>query len=118
MKNNMQPFTIKLKDRPKWYQFRTRLANVFIKIARWIKPGNPEMMAYLTEQMVEMELSGMAIRKVDWKEFYKEDDGLDVNGKCKHWKQTKYGAISSINNGECCVCGEKIIGRKYENYRL
>ena len=73
MKYNMQPFTIKLKDRPKWYQFRTRLANVFIKIARWIKPGNPEMMAYLTEQMVEMELSGMAIRKIDWKEYYKED---------------------------------------------
>lgn len=70
----MQPFTIKTKDHPKWYEFRTKLANVFIKIARWIKPGNPEMMAYLTEQIVEMELSGMAIRKIDWKEFYKDPE--------------------------------------------
>lgn len=70
----MTPFIVQEESNPKWYQFRTKLANVLIKIARWIKPNNPAMMAYLTEQMIEMKISGMAIRKVDWKSFDKEKE--------------------------------------------
>ena len=111
----MQPFTIKLKDRPKWYQFRTRLANVFIKIARWIKPGNPEMMAYLTEQMVEMELSGMAIRKIDFKSFYKEGGTVCdyVDSRCTHTRDSGHGIASAIGpNGKCIECGYQVIKEK------
>jgi len=68
------PFKITAKYTPKWYHLRTRLANLFINLARRIKPKNPELHAYLVEQVVEMELSGLAAKKIDWKKFYTEPE--------------------------------------------
>ena len=45
-------FTLKPKLKPKWYQFRLRLAFGLVRLARWIKPNNDAAMSFMLEELV------------------------------------------------------------------
>jgi len=61
-------FTFKVKEKPLWYQFRWRLSNALMGVARWVKPDNPEVMAFLMEVATEQAIMGSALVKFPWGE--------------------------------------------------
>ncbi len=55
---------IRAKEQPKWYQLRWQLSNFFMKVARAIKPDNPEVTAFYMEQMHDFMIYGKTITRV------------------------------------------------------
>lgn len=49
------------KDKPKWYQLRWKLSNLFVAIGRSIYPPNPEVLAFRMELMSDLLIHGKAM---------------------------------------------------------
>jgi len=60
------------KKKPKWYEFRNYIAHKLVKLANWVKPGNPDVMAFYLQQMVDFAITGQAITRVDPSKFEPE----------------------------------------------
>lgn len=57
-------FTVTAKARPKWYQLRWKLSNLFVRIARRIYPENPEVTAFYLQTMTDQLIYGQSIVRV------------------------------------------------------
>lgn len=57
------------KDRPKWYQLRWKLSNLFVEIGRKIYPENPEVMAFYVKVMSDQMIYGGSVVRVAPDEF-------------------------------------------------
>ncbi len=64
-------FNIKSKERPKWYNFRWRLSNLFVKIATKIYPENPEVIAFFMKLIQDEMIYGKSVIRVEPGEFEK-----------------------------------------------
>ena len=60
-------------EKPKWYQIRWQVSNIFFKIGTWIYPPNPEWYAHITQMMVDEMIWGKAISRIDPNEIYKPE---------------------------------------------
>lgn len=60
---------IEAKAKPKWHQFRWRVSNALINIARKVYPKNPELTAFMCEVMVDKMLYGQSIVRVGQEEI-------------------------------------------------
>ena len=58
------------KDKPKWYQIRWKLSNLFVNIGRKIYPRNPEVDAFWMQLMMDESIYGNAFVRVDPKKFH------------------------------------------------
>lgn len=58
-------YEFKAKERPRWYQFRLKLSNAFVWLARKVHPRNPEVYAFTTELMMDAMITGRSIVRVD-----------------------------------------------------
>jgi len=56
---------VKAKEQPKWFQFRWRLSNLFMCIARAIYPENPEVTGFIIKMIAEQFTYGNAVTLVD-----------------------------------------------------
>lgn len=56
------------KDKPKWYQLRWKLSNLFVEIGRKIYPENPEVMAFYMQVMHDRMIYGNYVSPDDFKE--------------------------------------------------
>ena len=57
---------------PKWYNFRWKLSNILIDLARKIYPNNPEVEAFWTDLIVDQMIYGKAITRVNPEEMMKK----------------------------------------------
>jgi len=57
--------------KPKWFQFRRRLSNWFLWLAKKIYPENPEVWAFFCKIMVDTMITGQSIVRVEPSDFYK-----------------------------------------------
>jgi len=57
---------IQAKEKPKWYQFRWKLSNMFVIIAKKIYPESPEVRAFYMKQLSDMMIYGNVITRVDY----------------------------------------------------
>lgn len=64
---------ITAKDKPKWYQFRRHLSNVFINIGRKIYPQNPEIQAFWLELMLDSAITGKGVVRIDPTKLNEDD---------------------------------------------
>ena len=62
------------KDKPKWYQLRWKLSNLFVEIGRRIYPENPEVMAFYMQMMSDQMIYGNAITRIDPEKLFNPDD--------------------------------------------
>lgn len=62
-------YSVRAKDQPKWFQFRWKLSNLFVNVARLIYPRNPEITAFVMQQYTDMAIYGKAITRVNPLEF-------------------------------------------------
>lgn len=53
------------KEKPRWYQLRWKLSNLFMCIGRWIYPKNPEWQAFLMQLTLDQMLYGGAMVRID-----------------------------------------------------
>jgi hypothetical protein len=63
------------KEDPKWFQFRWRLSNQLMRLAQWIYPPNPNVQAFLMQQMYDQIFYGKScvkIERVDPNELLKD----------------------------------------------
>lgn len=67
-------------EKPKWHQFRWRLSNFLIKLARKVRPENPQLKAYLLESMMDHAIYGGAIRRID---------PVTIGGAIDQWWKTR-----------------------------
>jgi hypothetical protein len=71
-------YTIKSNIKPKWHQFRFKLANAIVWLARKIHPSNPEVWAFHTQLMMDYMICGKSIVRINPMDVQKEDIDLDV----------------------------------------
>ena len=62
-----------LKQKPKWYQLRLTASTMLINLARLIHPANPEVLAYYTDLMLELAITGRTIQKVSFEDYINEN---------------------------------------------
>ena len=57
-------YDIKPKQKPRWYQLRFQLANRLVRLAKWIHPQNPEVLAFYQQGIMDMMIYGKHITRV------------------------------------------------------
>lgn len=66
-------FTVEPKIKPKWYQFRERLAFGFVRLASKIKPKNDAVNCFWMEELMKDTLiNGVGIVNIKPEEFFKK----------------------------------------------
>ena len=63
-----------ITQKPKWYQLRLTASTMLINLARLIHPANPEVLAYYTDLMIELAITGRVIQKVSFEDYIKENE--------------------------------------------
>jgi len=54
----IKTYDVIAKEKPKWYQLRWKLSNLFVKIAKWIYPENPAVKAFLLKKLTDFMIYG------------------------------------------------------------
>jgi len=67
---------IEAKEKPKWYQLRWKLSNIFVKIAVKIYPENPEVKAFWMQQMMDSLILGRSVIRVNPEEIILTENNL------------------------------------------
>ena len=67
-------YTIKAKERPKWFQLRWRLSNWLISMAIKMYHENPEVKAYFMKVMIDNAICGGSVSHVNWKDVIKKNE--------------------------------------------
>lgn len=57
--------TFYAKDQPIWFQFRWQISNLFVWIARWIYPKNPDVEAFYLECIYDSLFYGRTVIRVN-----------------------------------------------------
>jgi hypothetical protein len=57
---------VEAKEKPKWHQIRWKVSNLLVKMARFIHPENPEVMAFYTQLLLDQMIYGRAIARFPW----------------------------------------------------
>ena len=71
-------YDIKTKlPKPKWYNFRHRLSNILLSMAKKVYPENPDVWAFYLKQMMDAAIYGGSITHVDYTGFMKEHKTTD-----------------------------------------
>ena len=65
-------FNIVIKKKPRWYQFRWKVSNLLVRLARKIHPKNPEITAFYVRMMTDQMIHGRSVMMVDPTAIYKE----------------------------------------------
>jgi len=65
--------SIESKEKPRWFQFRWKLSNIFVKIAVKIYPENPEVKAFWMQQMIDSLILGRSVIRVNPEEMFKSE---------------------------------------------
>jgi len=68
----MKTYEFKATKKPKWFQFRWRVSNLLVKIAKRIYPENPEVMAFYAKLLTDTLIYGQSITQVDMSEIYEK----------------------------------------------
>jgi hypothetical protein len=58
-------YSITPKEKPKWYELRWMIAKKLVQLANWIKPSNPDVMAFYTQQMIDLAITDKTITRID-----------------------------------------------------
>lgn len=61
----IKSFDITANEKPKWYNFRWKISNMLVNVARKIYPENPDVMAFFAKLFVDASIYN----------FKDEDDG-------------------------------------------
>lgn len=64
-------YDIVTEIKPKWYQFRWKLSNLFLWIAKKIYRENPDVWAFFSKITMDKMITGKSFVRVDPKEIYK-----------------------------------------------
>ncbi len=56
--------------KPKWYQLRRRLSNVFLWLAKKTYPENPEVWAFMCKQIMDLAIYGQTVTRVSPSEWH------------------------------------------------
>jgi hypothetical protein len=59
---------IKSTVKPKWFQLRFKLSNLFMSVARLIYPQNPDIRAFYVQLMMDQLIYGESIIRVNPKD--------------------------------------------------
>ena len=59
------PFSIEPKDKPKWFEFRRKIACGLVRLAKCIYPASPEVVGFFSDLMVEATIKGSCIVKME-----------------------------------------------------
>jgi len=70
---------IKSTKRPKWYNIRWRISNLFVHIARIIDPGNPEVKAFYMQRITDALIYGKSIIRVNPEHIHIVDQKDETN---------------------------------------
>ena len=66
-------YDIKSKTpKPKWYQFRHKLSNFFLMLAKKCYTENPEVYAFMVKQVVDSFITGKSVTHVDLSKYHEE----------------------------------------------
>ena len=57
------------KEKPKWYNARWKASNFFVKIGMKIYPDNPEVKAFIVQQILDQMICGQSITRIDPSKF-------------------------------------------------
>lgn len=68
----MKTFDITTTEKPRWFQIRWRISNLFLRIAKWIYQENPGVWAFYLKQATDLMISGNAITRIDPQQFFKD----------------------------------------------
>jgi hypothetical protein len=74
-------FTVVAKEKPRWYQFRWKLSNFFVRIARRIYPENPEVTAFYMQTMTDQLIYGQSIVSIGPEEIRVPNAKLSDTGQ-------------------------------------
>jgi hypothetical protein len=61
---------IEAKEKPKWYQIRWKLSNIFVKIAYKIYPESPNVKGFWMQQIMDGLILGESIIRVNPEETH------------------------------------------------
>lgn len=56
-----RPYSIQTGISPRWYQFRWKLSNALVKLAKFIHPPNPEVWAFFVECAMDEMIYGKSV---------------------------------------------------------
>jgi len=70
---------IKATKKPKWYNIRWKLSNLFISLARIIYPRSPEVRAFYMQQIIDSMICGKSIIRVNPKHTHIVDQKDETN---------------------------------------
>lgn len=56
---------IEANEKPRWYQFRWKLSNLIMRIARKIYPDNPEVKAFYLQCIYDQMIFGKSIVRIN-----------------------------------------------------
>ena len=68
---------ITANNKPKWYQFRWKLSNFFVKLAKAIYKENPEVNAFYLKAMNDFMIYGGYITNIDYKKAIEDEIYLE-----------------------------------------
>ena len=71
--------TVTAKAKPKWYELRWKLSNLFVRIARRIYPENPEVTAFYVQTMTDQLIYGQSIVRIGPYEI-RVPNGIELTG--------------------------------------
>jgi len=73
------PFSICLKEHPKWFQLRWRLSNAVLAIAKWIYPSSPDVWAWKVQhEMMKAMAAEMDAKIIAGGEIYGRSPFIDA----------------------------------------
>lgn len=61
-------YKVTSKEQPKWYNFRWKLSNFFVKIGQKIYPENPEVKAFWLQIISDQMIYGNSVVRINPKE--------------------------------------------------
>ena len=71
-------YDIKTKlPKPKWYNFRHRLSNILLSMAKKVYPENPDVLAFYLKQITDAMIYGGCVTHIDYADFLKEQKTTD-----------------------------------------
>ncbi len=59
---------IEATEKPKYYQLRWKISNLFMRLARRVYPESPEVKAFYLQMLHDYMIAGKFVTRVDWKD--------------------------------------------------
>ncbi len=69
----MKTYDFVVKEQPLWYQFRWKVSNLLVRLAKKIYPENPEVQAFYLKLLSDYMIYGGAVTHINMSEMLKDE---------------------------------------------